>query len=418
MSQVPLSPAVAKPAHIPDSLVYDFDIFADPALLVDPHKRILDLLKNAPPIFWTPRRGGQWILLSHAANFNAARDTESFSNEIVPQAHIKAMLAQLPPGAPHIPMPVPIILDPPDHAKYRMPLQRVFSPKTIEGLKTSIRALAAELVDSIVGKGQCEFMSEIAEPLPVKVFLKMLGLPLERMAEYRALVHEHMSQIETADARRGMMRLQRVAAIMRDVVTDRRDNPQEDIISMLWKVEIDGKPTTMEDMENFGVLLFIAGLDTVMNGMGHGVRHLAEDQAMQSELRAHPELIGEATEELLRRYTFTVPPRRVAKDIVFEGVQMKANESALLLLAAADLDSKEFPSPEKFDLNRESKTHIAFNAGPHRCLGSHLARVELQICYEEFLKRVPQFRIDPANPPTFHGGHVIGPDTLHLVWNK
>ncbi len=416
MSQVALSPAVPKPAHIPDSVVYDFDIFADPALLADPHKRILDLMKSAPPIFWTPRCGGQWIFLSHAANFNAARDTESFSNEIVPQAHIKAMLAQLPPGAPHIPMPIPIILDPPDHAKYRMPLQRVFSPKTIEGLKTSIRTLAADLIDSIVGKRHCEFMSEIAEPLPVKVFLKMLGLPLERMPEYRALVHEHMSQIDTGDARAGMVRLQRVAAIMRDVVVDRRDNPRDDIISMLWKIEIDGKPTTMEDMENFGVLLFIAGLDTVMNGMGHGLRHLAEDQAMQTELRTHPELIGEATEELLRRYTFTVPPRRVAKDLVFEGVQMKENDMVLLLLAGADLDAKEFPNPDKFDLNRESKAHIAFNAGPHRCLGSHLARVELQICYEEFLKRVPQFRIDPANPPTFHGGHVIGPETLHLIW--
>jgi len=416
MSQVSLSPTVPKPAHIPDSLVYDFDLFADPALLADPHQRILDLVKNAPPIFWTPRRGGQWFFISHAANFNAARDTESFSNEIVPQAYIKAMLAQMPAGAPHIPQPLPINLDPPDHAKYRMPLQRVFSPKTIEGLKTSIRALAAELIDSVVADGHCEFMSAIAEPLPVKVFLKMLGLPLERMPEYRALVHEHMSQIDTGDPKAGMKRLQKVAAIMHDVVVDRRDNPRDDIISMLWKLEIDGKPTSMEDMEDFGVLLFIAGLDTVMNGMGHGLRHLAQDQAMQSELRAHPELIGEATEELLRRYTFTVPPRRVSKDLVFEGVQMKANEMVVLFLPAADLDSKEYPNSDKFDLNRENKTHIAFNAGPHRCLGSHLARVELQICYEEFLKRIPQFRIDPAKPPTFHGGHVIGPDTLHLVW--
>lgn len=418
MSQsVTVSPSVSKPAHVPDSLVYDFDMFADPAYVADPHQRVLDLLKNAPPIFWTPRNGGHWMFISHAANFDAARDTESFSSEMVPQAVIKQRLAQMPPGAPHIPQPVPINVDPPEHAKYRLPLQRVFSPKTIEALKGDIRALAVEIIDPLVAKGQCEFMAEVAEPLPVKVFLKMLGLPLERMPEYRTLVRDHLSDPEP-DPRKAVMKLQKVSAIMRDVVIDRRDNPRDDILSMLWKVQIDGKPTTMEDMENFGVLLFIAGLDTVMNGIGHGVRHLAEHPDLQSQLREHPELIGDATEELLRRYTFTVPPRRVSKDIVFQGVQMKENERVMLFLPAADLDSKEYPNSEKFDLNRDNKAHIAFNAGPHRCLGSHLARVELQICYEEFLKRVPQFRLDPAHKPTYHCGHVVGPEALYLVWNQ
>ncbi len=412
-----LSSAVPKPAHVPDSAVYDFDLFADPAYLADPHKRLLDLVKNAPPVFWTPRHGGHWIFLSHAANFDAARDTEGFSSEIVPQAYIKAMMSKLPPGTPYIPQPIPITLDPPEHSKYRIPLQRVFSPKTINALKDDIRALANQLIDKVADRGQCEFMSEIAEPLPVQVFLKMLGLPLERLPEYRALVKEHMADTEP-DARKAIIKLQRVAAIMRDTVLDRRDNPRDDIISMLWKIEIDGKPTTIEDMENYGVLLFIAGLDTVMNGMGHGVRHLALNPALQDQLRANPALVADATEELLRRYTFTIPPRRVGKDMVFHGLQLKENERVMLFLPAADLDPKEYPNSEKFDLNRENKVHIAFNAGPHRCLGSHLARVELQIVYEQMLARLPQFRLDPAHQPTFHGGHVIGPDSLHLLWNK
>ena len=412
-----LSPAVPKPAHVPDSVVYDFDMFADPAYVADPHKRVLDLLENAPPIFWTPRYGGHWMFVSHSAVFDAARDTASFSNEILPQAKVKAMLAQMPPGSPHIPQAFPITLDPPEHAKYRMPLQRVFSPKTVEGLKGKIRAMAVELIDKIVGDGKCEFMSTVAEPLPVQVFLEMLGLPLDRMPEYRALVREHLSESEP-DPKKGLARLMKVAAIMRDVVLDRRDNPRDDIISMLWKIEIDGKPTTLEDLENFGVLLYIAGLDTVMNGIGHGVRHLAQDQALQAKLRAQPELIGEATEELLRRYTFTVPPRRVARDLEFHGIQFKEDERVMLLLAGADLDPKEFRNPEKFDLERENKTHIAFNAGPHRCLGSHLARVELQICYEELLKRVPPFRLDPSQQLSYHCGHVVGPASLHLVWDN
>lgn len=411
-----VSPAVAKPAHVPDSLVYDFDMFRDPAYVADPHERILDLLKNAPPIFWTPRNGGHWMLMSHSANFNASRDTESFSSEFIPRAELAAMKARLPPGMPHIPLPVPINVDPPEHSKYRAPLQRVFSPKSILALKDSINALATELVDSVKGRGHCEFMKEIAEPMPVRVFLKMLGLPLDRQDEYREIVSQHLSD-PSSDARAMIPKLQRIAASMQDTFIARRDNPQDDIISMLWKIEIDGKPTTIEDMQNYGVLLFIAGLDTVMNGIGHGVRHLARNPDLQAQLRANPKMVPEATEELLRRYTFTVPPRIVAKDIEFEGVQMKARERAMLFLPAADLDSKEFANSDRYDLNRENKVHIAFNAGPHRCLGSHLARVELQVIYEVLMARLPTFRLDPQRPPTFHCGHVIGVDSLHLVWD-
>src|SRR6188508_2178291 len=132
-----LSPAVPKPAHVLDSVVYDFDMFRDPAYVADPHKRVLDLVKTAPPIFWTPRNGGHWMLMSHSANFNASRDTETFSSEIVPQAMIKAMMAQMPPGSPHIPQPLPITIDPPDHTAYRAPLQRAFSPKAMQGLQVS-----------------------------------------------------------------------------------------------------------------------------------------------------------------------------------------------------------------------------------------------------------------------------------------
>ena len=149
-----LSPAVPRPAHVPESVVYDFDMFHDPAYVADPHKRILDLVKNAPPVFWTPRNGGHWMLLSHSANFNAARDTEGFSSEFIKREDLAAMKARMPPGTPHIPIPVPINLDPPEHAKYRAPLQRVFSPKSILSIKDQITALATELVDSVKDRGQ------------------------------------------------------------------------------------------------------------------------------------------------------------------------------------------------------------------------------------------------------------------------
>ncbi|EKU74407.1 MULTISPECIES: cytochrome P450 [Sphingobium] len=416
MAHATLSPAAPQPAHVPDALVYDFDVHADPGLLADPHARILDLLKTAPPVFWTPRNGGGWVALTHAANYEASRDTETYSSEFVPADKMKALLASLPPGAPHIPQPIPITLDPPEHTKYRQPLQKVFSPKTIAALKDSIRELAGELIDAIKADGQCEFMSTVAEPLPVQVFLKMLGLPLERLPEYRQIVKEHMEAIDT-DREGSMRRLQRIAAAMRDTVLDRKDNPRDDIISMLWKLEVDGQPSTLADMENYGVLLFIAGLDTVMNGMGLAMRGLALDLPLQAKLRAEPKLVAEAAEEMLRRYTFTVPMRVIKKPAELAGAKMMPGDMLKLFLPAADLDAKEFPQPDSYDLDRENNVHIAFGVGPHRCLGSHLARVELQVLYEEMLARLPEFRLDPAKPTVFHGGHVIGIESLNLVWD-
>jgi len=170
-------------------------------------------------------------------------------------------------------------------------------------------------------------------------------------------------------------------------------------------------------MENWGVLLFLAGLDTVMNGIGLGVRHLATDPALQDRLRKNPELSQDLTEELLRRYTFTVPVRMAAKDTEWHGAPIKARERVLMLLGGADLDTGRFADPERTDIDREDKVHIAFGTGPHRCVGSHLARIELQILYEELLAGLPTFRLDPENPPQFHGGNVIGLNSLNLVWD-
>ena len=154
MNQTALSAAVSRPAHIPESAVYDFDMFQDPAYRTDPHERILELVRTAPPVLWTPRNGGHWMLLSHEANFKASRDTGSFSSEFVPQAQLKVMLARLPAGTPHIPRPVPINLDPPEHGLYRAPLQRAFSPTAMLALKDDIRALATDLIDGVADRGR------------------------------------------------------------------------------------------------------------------------------------------------------------------------------------------------------------------------------------------------------------------------
>jgi cytochrome P450 len=255
----------------------------------------------------------------------------------------------------------------------------------------------------------------VAEPLPVTIFLRIFGLPVERQRQYRDLVKIFFS--ETGREPEAIhARLREVANIMTDTILERRKNPQDDVISLLWNSEFNGQPATLYDIENYCVMLFAAGLDTVMSGMGLGICHLARDLKLQARLRANPEEIPNASEELLRRYTFTLPPRYVAKDCEFQGVPLKKGEMALLFLPAADLDPEAFEHADTFDMDREQKTHIAFGIGPHRCLGSHLARMELNILYEEILARLPEFRLDPDKPPHYHGGNVWGPEELHLVW--
>ena len=134
-------------------------------------------------------------------------------------------------------------------------------------------------------------------------------------------------------------------------------------------------------------------------------------------MRANPKLIPEAAEEMLRRYTFTVPVRRVAQDTELGGWPLKRDEMVMIFLPGADLDPREFPNPEVFDMKRENNVHIAFGAGPHRCLGSHLARVELQVLYEQILARLPTFRLDDTKPVKFHAGNIIAIDSLPIRWD-
>jgi cytochrome P450 len=327
-----LSAPDTLPAHIDRSHVYDFDMFTDPAYLQDPHTRIMQIIATAPPVFWTPRNSGHWMIIGHEAAFNASRDWESFSSEVIPQEMIQAMIAAMPPGTPHIPQGVPINMDPPLHGKFRTPLNTMFSPKAMLAMKNDIRALAGDFIDSVKGQGRCEFMAAIAEPLPVQVFLKMFGLPVERQVEYRALVNQFISSPMT-DMAENVRMLRGVCDVMHETIMERRERPQNDIISAMWQTRIDGREMSLDDIENYCVVLFLAGLDTVMNAMGHGVRHLAMHPDLQATLRANPALIVNAAEEFLRRYTFTVPTRIVARDIEFAGGHHEKGRSRLSLPA-------------------------------------------------------------------------------------
>jgi len=388
------------PAHVPAQLVYDFDYRYDPALLVDPHKRLLEIVKTVPPIFYTPRHGGHWVLTSHQAVAGAARMPEIFSNR--------------PPkiGDQEPPRFLPLMADPPEHALYRAPLNKAFGEKPMSAQREGIRELAKDLITKVADKGECDFIAAIGEPLPVLTFLRLLDLPLERMAEFRDIVKKVHGGDDPGHGLVGV-----VVGIMEPFIIARRDNPRDDLISTLWKSDIGGRPITIEEVRNICMLLYTAGLDTVVNAMGFAARHLAQDPALQARLRKNHLDIPFAVEEMLRRYGIVMTPRHIHQDAEVQGVRFRKGDSVLLVTPAGNLDAAVFAQPQEYNLDRENKSHLTFNAGPHRCVGQLLARFELHILYEELLSGLPEFRLDPDKPARFTGGNVISVLTLPILWD-
>jgi cytochrome P450 len=407
---------VDRPAHVPPEAVFDFDIFHDAGLLKDPHGRALELLREAPAVFWTPRNSGHWMAIRYQDAHLILRNPNTYSSSLLAPEQKTAMANSALPGTPRFPDLKPIMYDPPDHTKFRLPLQKLFAPKTIHALQAELDSLAHQLIDAVVDEGACDFIAAVAEPFPVRIFLQMMGLPVGRLAEFRALVREAFDPAGY-DPRVYGMRLRRIADAMMDVILARRQHPTDDLISRLWTIDIDGEPMSKEFIEDYAALLFLAGLDTVINAISFGMRHLAVNPELQASLRADPSLIPEAVEEVLRRYTFTIPVRRLTQDTALCGRLLKTGDRILCYLPAADLDADEFPAPEVFDVGRENKRHMAFGVGPHRCLGSHLARLELQTLFAVVLKRLPTFRLEPGHRIKFHTGQMLAVDSLRLRWD-
>jgi cytochrome P450 len=395
------------PPHVDPAQVVDFDFFADRryAEAGTPHEALIRLCDEiGRGIFWTPRYGGHWFINDHEMLFEAAKNAELFSSEY-------ASYPPTPPeDEPYLP---PITMDGANHMKFRVPLMRAFAPARIKALETQIRTFAAELIDAIKDKGECDFVDAVAEPLPIVTFMKLMGYDLSRRKEFR----EWASWMSKADVEKRLESNRRAAEMSRLLFEERRKHPQDDLLTELTRETIDGKPISQADLDGMVILLFGAGLDTVANSMAFGMHHVARNPELQDRLRADPSLISETIEELLRRYSVSSVARAASRDVLWHGARIKQGERVLLMLPTGNMDASAFPEPTRFDLEREDKTHMTFNSGPHRCVGSHLARLELNILYEEWLKRMPNVRLDPDKPaPVYRPGVVMEMSWLHLKW--
>lgn len=350
----------------------------------------------------------QWYLLKYDDGLAALQDWETFSSKSV----------QYKGPIPEQPTMIPEELDPPEHIKYRQLLSAPLSPGNVALMETQIRERCGELIDALKPRGGCDLVTEFSKQFPTSIFLKWMGLPIESTEELVKLANKvmHTSPLDDPEgAIRGEATMG-IIAHFAGVIAQRRAEPQNDFITALTQSKIDGDNIPDEKLYAIGFLLYLAGLDTVANVLSYTFSHLAKHPDLRHDLTANPEKWPTAIEEFLRFYTLPTTARVVTKDTEFAGCPMKANDRIIVPLVAMNRDPRQFPDADKLVPDRAVNRHVAFGAGPHRCVGSHLARLELRIAMEEWHKRIPDYKIPEGAVITEHVGSVAGLDTLPLVW--
>lgn len=375
------------------------------------HYTLLDECQDdARPVFRNSEAGfDYWVFTDNSVILDGLQHPELWSSSVIV------------PTEPEPPYKwIPVMIDPPDHAKWRQVLAEYFSPKRVKGMHDAQRQLAGELVDRLIDRGECDFVTAIARVFPSTIFLSIMGLPVEDLDKFLAWEDEILHQDgvgEEVNAAR-MAGMMQVMGYFSELIQQRRDNPDldaEDIVSKAIGWTIDGEPISDMDLLNCLLLLFMAGLDTVSNQLSYAMLHLATHPADRARIVAEPELIPKAIEEILRVYPIVQTARKATQDMDFHGCPIKAGDMASFSLAFAGRDEAAYPNARTVDLDRGVTRHLSFGGGPHRCLGSHLARQEMAVVLEEWHKRIPNYEV--SGTPIEHGGQVFGVDELTLTWH-
>jgi len=388
------------PVHVPPDLVREFDHHGEPANAPDcfsPFDRI-----QGTRIFWSPLHGGFWVLTRAEDIDEALHRPEIFSSHPV---GIPAMQ-----GYPR--KMIPEELDPPEHGKYRRPLAEPFAPSAVVKMGQEVDETCLKLIEPLVALGECEFLDDFAKPFPTIIFTKMLGLPVSEAAKFIEWTHQiiHVIDPEVRQSAGGATTM-----YLLDLIADRAANPKGDLVSHLLASEVDGRPMTHEEVLDTCFLLFIAGLDTVTAALSFSFRYMAENPDFRRQLVKDRSLIRPGMEELLRLHAFVNSGRYVTQEVEFAGVVMKPGDAVLVSGPLSTRDPEEFPNPTLPDFTRRP-THQAFGSGPHRCLGSHLARREMNSAIATWLDHIPDFWIPENAQIKAHGGNVMGIDRLPLAW--
>jgi cytochrome P450 len=394
------------PSHVPRELVIDIGHPTSSSFLENPYDYYPRLHETCPPLFYNASSimGNSWATIKHATALMALRNVEHFHTGEVPV---------FPRDRDNWYSMIPQEIDPPDHRKYRNILDPLLSPSAVLELSRSIRTLANQLIDDFIDDGGCEFTTAFARPLPVSVFLQFMGLPLDRRETFVRWVVKLISQFGSNES---IPVMREIEAYLANVIEDKRVNPDGGAISTVVHGTIDGRPLGEREVFGFTFFLFVAGIDTVYAAMNNIWLWMARNPERRREMIADPGNIDAQLEELLRVFGVTFSGRELIRDFEIDGVTMKAGDRLFCLLPACNYDPDVFPNPREVRFDRPRKPMLTFAGGIHTCMGAHLARLEMKIALQEWLKRIPEFGLKPDAQIKYKPSGVIGPEAVPLIW--
>lgn len=373
---------------------------------------LADELRETSPVFFNTFAQGYWVFTRHDAVKDIYQDPDLFSSESI---------------TPWEPEPVyrfiPTQIDRPDHVKYRRILNPWFSPDAVERITPMARELCRRLVAETAPKGECDFTNEFALRYPTEVFLTMIGVPYEDADLFVPWVEDFFAGFsgDPAGQDRMVAALNGIHEYWRKVLDERRGEPEPregDLASLLMRSMFGDRLLNDAEILDMLQVLTLAGLDTTRATLGYMFLHLAHHPEHRRRLVDEPDLIPLAVEECLRFYTIIFGDgRKVTRDVEFHGHKLKQGDMVYALVSGANRDPREYERADEFVLDRKGNHHFGFAGGPHRCLGIHLARREVQIAVGEWLQVIPDFRVATSEGLTERGGgSMMNLSRLPLEW--
>ncbi|MEW2357147.1 cytochrome P450 [Spirillospora sp. NPDC029432] len=373
----------------------------------DPYP-IQDDLRERCPIARTGRFGGGWLPTRYEDVAAIAYDTDRFSSRSIIMSNFRPPREVAPVGG--VP---PISSDPPFHRDARRILLPAFTKSAVGRLEPATRAFCHSLIDGFAGRDVVDAARDYAQHIPMRVIADMLGFPPEDGPRFREFVENALEGINRPPEER-MERMGRLFDYLLAQIRDHVTEPRDDLTTYLIDAELYGRKLEPSHVAGTMALLLIAGIDTTWSAIGASLWHLAGTSADRERLVADPALLPTAMEEFLRAYAPVTMARLVKEDMTWNGVEMKADDWVLLSFPAANRDPAQFERAGEVVIDREVNRHAAFGLGIHRCVGSHLARMELRVALEVWLERYPSFTLDDPAAVTWAAGQVRGPRTLPL----
>lgn len=389
--------------HDKDSQLYRHEIYAE--------------MRESCPVAHSTEHGGFYALSRYRDVYEAAHKHDLFSSFPV----------TIPPFGNPTPM-IPIETDPPMHRKYRTLVGARFSPKAVEELEPEMRRMVTALIDQVEGSAEADLAKAFAVPLPLRTILELfLGVPVKDWdmlkGEFLHMLEPDPEAGDEENQERAMQAGLNCSMYFAQMLEDRRANGYgDDLISDLDQAELDGQRLSDDELYGFCLVLVPAGFDTTASVLSRLLLLFAEQPDVRDRLEAivaDPDRLDLAIEELVR---FMPPQPGVARNVVepctFAGTELDKGDRLLLLWPSANRDPEEFPNPDEIVLDRQPNRHLGFGSGIHRCLGAHLARLELKVFLQEFLRRVPRYQVAPGKKAVWHTGNTWGVRTVPVVFES